>query len=280
MGDIVKSLFNVGFQFLGIEIKMDKMAQSIVDLSDFNALTKTSIWQITSSLQNLIIPTALSLLVLFTLVKFVKEALEIRNLTWERCVMIMIEFFIYKVLIENSFELLTTIMNITSDIFVGVNNTISATGNMTDVGEAIATLINNQGWLEQIVCVIVVLFLYIALAGTFIGIITQVLMNLVKLVMGFCVSPIPIAIGQFDGGGSNTCKNFFMWIASLGLTYTLILICVKIYTLGISSLSIANNFPVIGDFIGAMLGLICCNSLLLASVSYAPTLAEKLTGGR
>ena len=167
-----------------------------------------------------------------------------------------------------------------SDIFVGVNNTISATGNMTDVGEAIATLINNQGWLEQIVCVIVVLFLYIALAGTFIGIITQVLMNLVKLVMGFCVSPIPIAIGQFDGGGSNTCKNFFMWIASLGLTYTLILICVKIYTLGISSLSIANNFPVIGDFIGAMLGLICCNSLLLASVSYAPTLAEKLTGGR
>ena len=171
-------------------------------------------------------------------------------------------------------------MNITSDIFVDVNNTISASGNMTDVGEAIATLINNQGWLEQIVCVIVVLFLYIALAGTFIGIITQVLMNLVKLVMGFCVSPIPIAIGQFDGGGSNTCKNFFMWIASLGLTYTLILICVKIYTLGISSLSIANNFPVIGDFIGAMLGLICCNSLLLASVSYAPTLAEKLTGGR
>lgn len=276
--DIIIQMFSLSFNFLGIKIDMNNIIQTVTSFGDFSSMKETDVWGLASQLHTLMIPIALSLLTLFTIIKLVKETMEINRLTWERVVMIAVEMFIYKFFIDNSFTFLSTIMSITSDIFTSAMQILGATASISSLGEALAELCSG-GVFTQVMLFLLIFIMWIALLGTTIGVTVQIVLVFVKTVLGFSVSPIPISCGQLDGNGSNTTKTFFMWIASLGLEYTLIAICVKIYNLGLGSITFTTDMS-IGVALGTMAGVLFANSLLMASVSYCSQLAEKVLGGR
>lgn len=270
--DLIRSLFSISFTFLDININIGDVIGTITQLANFSVMSKKSVFSLASSCYNVVKPVGLSLLGLFIMIKFIKEAMEVSKITWERIVMIAIEFLFYKFLIDNSFSFLTTIMNICSELFTKVSNVIAVNSINTSqtIGDALAEFCSGN-MIQQALLMIVVFMLWIGIIGTLVGVVVQIIMTFVKIILGFAVSPIPIAMGLSESGGSNTTKTFIMWIVSLGLEYILMMICAKIYSVGLGT---------IDSSLGGVLGIFFANTLLLAMISSCSTLAEKFTGGR
>ena len=110
MADLIESLFKISFTILGIKIDIGDFVGTIRSLCNWTTITNTSIWDIASKLHTLIVPLGLSLLTLFFLLDLAKKAMEVERLSWERIVFSFIRFLIFKMLIENSFQLMTSIM--------------------------------------------------------------------------------------------------------------------------------------------------------------------------
>lgn len=270
--DMIRDLFSLSFDFLGITINIGDIGSTITQFANFSTMKTKAIFTIAKTCYDVVLPVGLSLLTLFVMIKFIKEVLEVNKLTWERVVMIGIEFFIYKALIDNSFKFLTTIMNITSNLYKSVTNaiTVSNVATGTTIGNAMAEFCSG-GMVKQCCLLIVVLILWIGIMGTMIGCVTQVIMVFAKIILGFATAPVPLAMGMNDNGGANTTKTFIMWMCSLGLEYILMMICTKIYSVGMGTVT--------SDLAGGI-KVFFANALLLAMISFCSPLAEKLTGGR
>lgn len=272
MAGLIENLFKISFKILGFKIDISDFVGTIRRLCNWNTITGTSIWSIASGIHSVIVPIGLSLLTLFFLIDLTKKVMEFERLSWERVVFTCIRFLIFKMLIENSFELLTSIMTITNDILTKVTATISSSASVPDLAKQMGDLVRNAGgFIDRGFMGVIILILYIPFMGTLIGVLVQVFLRIDKLILCFSFSPIPIAIGTWEDG-QNVAKRFIMSAISLGIEASMIVVATAIYSLALSSLTDASS-------ISTMIAIMFLNGFLMAMISITGNLSDKWTGG-
>lgn len=125
MDEIIRILYSFNFTVFGVTIDSGNLIDTVQKLTNFSNVTNINIWSIGKTVNNCIVPVALSLLILFFMINMIKKSMEVEKISWERIVMAFIVFFILKYFIQNGYDFLTTIMNIVNDIFVTVTNALT-----------------------------------------------------------------------------------------------------------------------------------------------------------
>ena len=272
MDKLIENIFKITFSVLGFNIDFGNFVETIRSLCNWNIITGTSIWGLASSLHNVVVPIGLSLLTLFFLMDFLKKVMDFERLTWERVVFMCIRFFIFKMLLENSFHLLSSIMSISNDLLTKVTSSLGSVTSIPDLAEQMGDLVSNAGgMIDRGLMAIIILILYIPFMGTLVGILVQVFVRIGKLILSFAFSPIPIALGAWEDGTS-VCKRFFMSTIALGIEASMIVVATAIYSMALGSLTNAGS-------ISTLIAIMFLNGFLMALISITSNLAEKWTGG-
>lgn len=275
--DMIISMFGITFKALGYVVNIGDLPNTLKSMLDFSAMKNISggsLWAIGTSIHQVILPIAYSLLTLFFMMELLQKTTEIDKMSWQRILMIAIKFFIVKAVVDNSMYFLNTILNICSDVFVSVSGAISVTAKTLDLGTALAELCSgSMGF--QIGTFAMILILWFPYIGTAVGAIAQVFFRTFKIIVMVGLSPIPISL-LTNENTSSTGKRFFMNFAAIGLEACIILIFISIYSVMIQSFSSPSNT----DVLGVLIGLLMSNSLLAIMIAQAGTLARELTGGQ
>ena len=91
------------------------------------------------------LPIGLSLLTLFFLLDVTKKVMDYERFSWERMVFTFIRFLIFKMLIENSFELLSSIMSISNNILTQVTSSLTSSSAIPNLATQMGDLVRNAG---------------------------------------------------------------------------------------------------------------------------------------
>lgn len=274
MDGLIRLLYSFKFNVFGIELDSGNLIGTVQKLTNFSNVQNINIWSIGKTVNDCIVPVALSLLILFFMINLIKKSMEVERISWERVVMAFISFLLLKYFIMNGYDFLSTIMNIVNDIFITVTNALS--NNNTNINIA-DTLINAvpDGFVDSIMTYGLYLILFIPFMTTIVQILTQIFLRVIKLILCFAFAPIPIALAA-DDEGRNKAVQYFLFAASVGLEAVIIYLATNIYAVGLSGLSGTVGSTSAISTIVAMLFL---NGMYLAVIQYASQFAEKLTGG-
>lgn len=149
MDGIIRLLYSFKFSVFGVEMDSGNLIGSVQKLTNFSSVQSINIWSIGKAVNNVIVPIALSLLILFFMINLIKKAMEVDRISWERIAMSFVSFLLLKYFIQNGYTFLSTIMNIVNDIFVSVTNAISNSNSSINIAD---TLINAvpDGWIDSI----------------------------------------------------------------------------------------------------------------------------------
>lgn len=139
MDGLIRLLYNFKFTVFGVELDSGNLIGSVQQLTNFSRVQNINIWSIGKTVNDCIIPVALSLLILFFMINLIKKAMEVERISWERIVMTVVSFFLLKYFIQNGYTFLSTIMNIVNDIFVSITNVLSNSSSNINIAD---TLIN------------------------------------------------------------------------------------------------------------------------------------------
>lgn len=139
MDGIIRTLYSFKFSVFGVELDSGNLIGSVQKLTNFSNVQSINIWSIGKTVNDVIVPIALSLLILFFMINLIKKAMEIERISWERIAMSFVSFLLLKYFIQNGYTFLSTIMNIVNDIFISVTNAISNTNSSINIAD---TLIN------------------------------------------------------------------------------------------------------------------------------------------
>ncbi len=149
MDGIIRVLYSFKFNVFGIELNSGNLIGTIQQLTNFSKVKNINIWSIGKTVNDCIIPVALSLLILFFMINLIKKAMEVERISWERIAMSFVGFLLLKYFIMNGYTFLSTIMNIVNDIFITVTNALNNSNTNIDIAE---TLINAvpKGFVDSI----------------------------------------------------------------------------------------------------------------------------------
>ena len=274
MDGIIKLIYSFKFNVFGIEFNSGNLIDSVQKLTNFSNVQNINIWSIGKTVNDCIVPVALSLLILFFMINLIKKAMEVERISWERIVMFVVSFLLLKYFIQNCYDFLSSIMNIVNDIFVSITGVI--TNNNTDLNIA-DSLINSvpTGFVDKIMTYGLYLILFIPFMTTIVQIFTQIFLRVVKLILCFAFAPIPIALAA-DDDGRNKAIQYFLFTASVGLEAIIIYIATNIYAIGLSGLSSTIGST---NAISTIIAMLFLNGMYLAIIQYGSQFAEKLTGG-
>ena len=274
MDGIIRLLYSFKFSVFGVELNSGNLIGSVQKLTNFSSVKEINIWSIGKTVNDCIVPIALSLLILFFMINLIKKAMEVERISWERVAMSFVSFFLLKYFIQNGYTFLSTIMNIVNDIFVSITNAISNSNSSINIAD---TLINAvpDGFIDSIMTYGLYLILFIPFMTTIVQILTQIFLRVVKLILCFAFAPIPIALAADDEGRVKAIQ-YFLFAASVGLEAVIIYIATNVYAIGLSGLSGSVGSTSAISTIVAMLFL---NGMYLAVIQYGSQFAERLTGG-
>lgn len=274
MDALIRILYNFKFTVFGVTLDSGNLVGSIQQLTDFSSVQNINIWSIGKTVNDVIVPIALSILILFFMINLIKKSMEVERISWERVVMAFISFLLLKYFIQNGYIFLTTIMNIVNDIFVSVTNVLSNSNSNINIAE---TLINAvpSGFIDKIMTYGLYLILFIPFMTTIVQILTQIFLRIVKLILCFAFAPIPIALAVDDENRGKAIQ-FFLFAASVGLEAVIIYLATNIYAIGLSGLS---NTVGSTDAISTIVAMLFLNGMYLAVIQYGSQFAEKLVGG-
>lgn len=286
LGNIVKMLLDIGFSLFGFHIDLSNLASTTKSLCNWNDIQTSTLGTIAKDLNEVFVPIGLSLLTVFVMIDLIKKAMEIDRISWERIVMSMVRFLIFKVLIEHSYEFLNMIMSVAGDF---INKTITAlhysTASSADIGTTIGDLVSKAegaGFLRwdfaPLLMFLVFLVMYFPIIGTYVMVVAQIFKRVINIILAFAFSPIPLAIGTWEDG-SATGKKFIMSVVALAFEGILMIVCVHIYALGLKSiLSGVVGSASFGVSFGAMVGILLMNGILTTALNGITQLTEKWTG--
>lgn len=274
MDGIIRLLYSFKFNVFGIELDSGNLIGTVQKLTDFSNVQNINIWNIGKTVNDCIVPVALSILILFFMINLIKKSMEVERISWERVVMAFISFLLLKYFIMNGYDFLSTIMNILNDIFITVTNALNNSNTNINIAD---TLINAvpDGFVDSIMTYGLYLILFIPFMTTIVQILTQIFLRVIKLIFCFAFAPIPLALAA-DDEGRNKAVQYFLFAASVGLEAIIIYLATNIYAVGLSGLSEAVSSTSAISTIVAMLFL---NGMYLAVIQYGSQFAEKLMGG-
>ena len=149
MNEIIRLLYSFKFSVFGIEMDSGNLIGSVQKLTNFTSVQGINIWSIGKTVNNVIIPVALSLLILFFMINLIKKAMEVERISWERIAMSFVYFLLLKYFIQNGYTFLSTIMNIVNDIFVSVTNAISNSNSSINIADTLIDAVPD-GFIDSI----------------------------------------------------------------------------------------------------------------------------------
>lgn len=274
MDSLIRLLYSFKFNVFGVELDSGNLIGTVNKLTNFSNVQNINIWSIGKTVNDCIVPVALSLLILFFMINLIKKSMEVEKISWERIVMSVISFLLLKYFIQNGYTFLSAIMNVVNDIFVTITNSLSNSNSSINIAD---TLINAvpEGFVDSIMTYGLYLILFIPFMTTIVQILTQIFLRVVKLILCFAFAPIPIALAA-DDEGRNKAVQYFLFSASVGLEAIIIYLATNIYAMGLAGLSstVAST-----SAISTIVALLFLNGMYLAVIQYGSQFAEKLTGG-
>ena len=273
IGKGISSIYKIDVKLFGINFSTDDMYGTIASLTNFDKTKTLSIYTIGKTINELVVPVALSLLTLFFMISLIKRFAEIEKVGWERVLLWGCYFFLIKAFVQRSYSLLTTIMGIVNNIYVDVSNALSVGSGVSSISQNVANAFKNYTSLGNILFGIL---LYVILAIPFIGSIiqiwAQVLLRVVKLMLCMAFSPIPLAMAVEGETYRGKAISYFMYAAGVGFESIVILLGSWIYTQGLSSVSkMTNAFPQI-------IGVLVMNALFVAIIQLSHEFSERIFG--
>lgn len=274
MDDLIRLLYNFKFTVFGVTLDSGNLVGSVQQLTNFSSVQNINIWSIGKTVNDVIVPIALSLLILFFMINLIKKSMEVERISWERVVMAFVSFLLLKYFIQNGYSFLSSIMNIVNDIFVSVTNVLSNGGSNIDIAETLIKAVPS-GFVDKIMTYGLYLILFIPFMTTIVQILTQIFLRVVKLILCFAFAPIPIALAADDEGRGKAIQ-FFLFAASVGLEAVIIYIATNVYAIGLSGLSSTVGST---NAISTIVAMLFLNGMYLAVIQYGSQFAEKLTGG-
>lgn len=285
-GEIAEALMDIAFSIFGFDIDIGNLGLTAKGLCDWTKISSSEFGTIAETLNGAFVSVGLQLLTVFVMIDLIKKAMEIDRISWERIVMSVARFLIFKMLITYSYEFLNMIMKIGQQFMNILLRTVNyQTSAGTSIGATIGDMINNAEGLELIInftpaiMFMVFIVIYLPLIGTFVMCIAQIFSRVVKIVLAFAFAPIPIAIGTWEDG-SGTGKRFIMNAVALAFEGLVMILCVHIYALGLSDMQSGlmvqgNNW---GECLGCMIGILLMNGILTTALTTSSQLAEKWSG--
>lgn len=274
MDDLIRILYNFKFTVFGVTLDSGNLVGSVQQLTNFSNVQNINIWSIGKTVNDVIVPIALSLLILFFMINLIKKSMEVERISWERVVMAFVSFLLLKYFIQNGYSFLSSIMNIVNDIFVSVTNVLSNGNSNIDIAETLIKAVPS-GFVDKIMTYGLYLILFIPFMTTIVQILTQIFLRVVKLILCFAFAPIPIALAADDEGRGKAIQ-FFLFAASVGLEAVIIYIATNVYAIGLSGLSSTVGST---NAISTIVAMLFLNGMYLAVIQYGSQFAEKLTGG-
>lgn len=274
MDGIIRILYSFKFTVFGINIDSGNLIGTVESLTNFSNVQGINIWSIGKTVNDVIVPIALSLLILFFMINLIKKSIEVERMSWERVVMAFVSFLLLKYFIQNGYDFLVAIMNITNDIFVSVTEAISNTNTTINIADVLINAVPD-GFVDSIMTYGLYLILFIPFMTTIVQILTQIFLRVIKLILCFAFSPIPIALAADDEGRSKAVQ-YFLFAASVGIEAVIIYIATNIYAIGLQGLSetVAST-----NAISTIVAMLFLNGMYLAVIQYSSQFSEKLTGG-
>ena len=274
MESLIRILYSFKFTVFGIEIDSGNLIDAIEKLTNFSSVKGINIWSIGKTVNDVIVPVALSLLILFFMINLIKKSMEVERISWERIVMAFVSFFLLKFFIQNGYDFLSSIMNVTNDIFVSITHAINNSNSTINIADILIDSIPD-GFVDTIMTYGLYLILFIPFMTTIVQILTQIFLRVVKLILCFAFAPIPIALAANDEGRGKAIQ-FFLFTASVGLEAIIIYIATNIYAIGLAGLSSTTAST---NAISTIVAMLFLNGMYLAIIQYGSQFAEKLTGG-
>lgn len=282
-GGILDFMYNIQFKFFGYTINFNDMSGTIESMCNWsNLASKTSdLYNIISPVNSVLVSVGLDLLALFTIINLVKRAMDVQQISWEKIVMEIIKFFIFKWLIENSFSFGIMIMNVAnnsySSILSAVNGVISSSSANLTISQYLSNAVGKG--LGSIGGGMITIALWIPYLASAMGIFIQVASVLIKIIVSLAVSPIPLSLGA-DESGQHTARSFIMSIIGYGVELWLLVLESKIYNLCLAQLTQScTDTSALSSLIGLMIGVIFANSLFTAVMGWTDTKVQSLVGG-
>lgn len=274
MDGIIRILYSFKFTVFGINIDSGNLIGTVESLTNFSSVQGINIWSIGKTVNDVIVPIALSLLILFFMINLIKKSMEVERMSWERVVMAFVSFLLLKYFIQHGYDFLVAIMNITNDIFVSVTEAISNTNTTINIADVLINAVPD-GFVDSIMTYGLYLILFIPFMTTIVQILTQIFLRVIKLILCFAFSPIPIALAADDEGRSKAIQ-YFLFAASVGIEAVIIYIATNIYAIGLQGLSgtVAST-----NAISTIVAMLFLNGMYLAVIQYSSQFSEKLTGG-
>ena len=273
IGKGISGIYKIDVKLFNINFSTDDMYGTIASLTNFDKTKTLSIYTIGKTINELVVPVALSLLTLFFMISLIKRLTEIEKVSWERVLLWVCYFFLVKAFVQRSYSLLTTIMGIVNNIYVDISNALSVGSGVSSISQNVANAFKNYTSLGNILFGIL---LYVILAIPFIGSIiqiwAQVLLRVVKLMLCMAFSPIPLAMAVEGETYRGKAISYFMYAAGVGFESIVILLGSWIYTQGLSSVSkMTNAFPQI-------IGVLVMNALFIAIIQLSHEFSERIFG--
>ena len=274
MDGIIRLLYSFKFTVFGIEIDSGNLIGTVESLTNFSNVQGINIWSIGKTVNDVIVPIALSLLILFFMINLIKKSMEVERISWERVVMAFVSFLLLKYFIQHGYEFLIAIMNITNDIFISVTEAISNTNSTINIADVLIEAVPD-GFVDSIMTYGLYLILFIPFMTTIVQILTQIFLRVIKLILCFAFSPIPIALAADDEGRGKAIQ-YFLFAASVGIEAVIIYIATNIYAIGLQGLSSTVDST---NAISTIVAMLFLNGMYLAVIQYSSQFSEKLTGG-
>lgn len=274
MDGIIRLLYSFKFTVFGIEIDSGNLIGTVESLTNFSNVQGINIWSIGQTVNDVIVPIALSLLILFFMINLIKKSMEVERMSWERVVMAFVSFLLLKYFIQHGYDFLTAIMNITNDIFVSVTQAISNSNTTINIADVLINAVPD-GFVDSIMTYGLYLILFIPFMTTIVQILTQIFLRVVKLILCFAFAPIPIALAVDDEGRGKAIQ-YFLFAASVGIEAVIIYIATNIYAVGLQGLSSTVDST---NAISTIVAMLFLNGMYLAVIQYSSQFSEKLTGG-
>lgn len=250
---------------------INETIQGAVDLVTNPINSMTGIWSVVSNVHNAILPMGYSLLTLFFLLGFMNKSLSFKVIRIEDIIRLLIKMIIAKVVMEKSFELLTMVYGIATDLVVDVNFS-AETIKIVDT-KALAEQIAKMNFFEKII--FQTQFTPISVANFFLSKMVFVICygRIVELCVFTAVSPIPIATLS-SSEYSSTAKRFFQYYIGICLHGLIIVIICMIF--GGLAQTLVGNVGENADFgVGISISL---SIMLLLVLTKSGSWAKQITG--
>ena len=249
---------------------LSEIIQGVVELVTQPASSLTGMWSVVSNVHSAILPMGYSLLTLFFLLGFMNKSMSFRVIRIEDIIKLLLKMIIAKVVMEKSFELLSMISGMITELIVSVN--FSADPIKIVDTAALAEQIKEMGFFERII--FQTQFTPISIVNSILNVMVFVICygRIVELYVFTAVSPIPIAtLSSEEYAG--TSKRFFQHYIAICL-HGLIIVLVCMLFGGLAKTIL------VGDA-GADLGVgksITLSIVLILVLSKSESWARQITG--